>query len=350
MSAEAPVPFVSVVMPVRNEAGFIARSLGSVLGQDYPSARMEVIVADGMSDDATRDLVRAAAGRDPRVRLVDNPGRIAPTALNAALSVARGEIVVRVDGHCEIAPDYVSRCVAHLSSDEADGVGGPLETIGETPVADVIALAMSSRFGVGGAPFRTRKGWSGLVDTVAFPAYTRAAVELAGPYDEELVRNQDDEYNYRLRSRGARILLAADVRARYYSRGTLGSLFRQYFQYGLWKVRVLQKHPGQMRPRQFVPPLFAALLLAGTLAAPVSAGARLALLVLVAAYAAANLAASVSAGSRGPFPGVFLLPAAFATLHVSYGFGFLAGLVRFAGRWRNRRAPGTSHSIPAEDR
>lgn len=322
-------------MPVRNEAGFIARSLGAVLAQDYPPSRMEVIVADGMSDDGTRDLVRAAAERDLRIRLVDNQGRIAPTALNAALSVARGEIVVRVDGHCEIAPDYVSRCVAHLSSGEADGVGGPLETIGETRVAQVIALAMSSGFGVGGSPFRTRKDWSGLVDTVAFPAYTRAAVELAGPFDEELVRNQDDEYNYRLRSRGARILLAADVRARYYSRGTLGSLFRQYFQYGLWKVRVLQKHPRQMRPRQFVPPVFAASLLACVLAAPVAVWARLGLLGIIAAYSAANLGASALTGRAGPFPEVILLPVVFTTLHVSYGFGFLAGLARFRNRWRH---------------
>ena len=254
MSGGESLPFVSVVMPVRDEAGFIERSLGAVLAQDYPAGRMEVIVADGMSRDATRDLVRAAADRDPRVRLVDNPGRIAPTGLNAALAQARGQVLVRVDGHCEIAPDYVSRCVAHLSGGEADGVGGPLETIGETPVAQVIALAMSSGFGVGGAAFRTRKGWTGLVDTVAFPAYTRAATDLAGPYDEELVRNQDDEYNYRLRERGARILLAADVGARYFSRGTVRSLFRQYLQYGFWKVRVLQKHPRQMSLRQFIPP------------------------------------------------------------------------------------------------
>ena len=333
MSGDGLLPFVSVVMPVRNEAGFITRSLGAVLAQDYPPGRMEVIVADGMSEDGTRDLVRAAAERDRRIRLVDNRGRIAPTALNAALSAARGHIVVRVDGHCEIAPDYVSRCVVHLSGGGADGVGGPLETIGETPVAQVIALAMSSGFGVGGAPFRTRKGWSGLVDTVAFPAYTRAAVALAGPFDEELVRNQDDEYNYRLRSRGARILLAADVRARYYSRGTLGSLFLQYFQYGLWKVRVLQKHPRQMSSRQFVPPVFAASLLACALASPISVWARIGLLGITIAYAVANLVASVLTAPRGSFPGVLLLPVVFATLHVSYGFGFLSGLVRFHGRW-----------------
>jgi glycosyltransferase involved in cell wall biosynthesis len=333
VTLETPVPFVSVVMPVRNEARFIARTLGAVLAQDYPPGRMEVILADGMSDDGTRDVVHTLAGCNPRVRLVDNVGRIAPTALNVAFAVARGEIIIRVDGHCEIAPDYVSRCVAHLSDGEADGVGGPLETIGESPVAQVIALAMSSGFGVGGSAFRTRKGWTGRVDTVAFPAYTRAAIELAGPFDEELVRNQDDEYNYRLRSRGARILLAADVRARYYSRGSLGSLFRQYFQYGLWKVRVLQKHPGQMKLRQFIPPIFAASLLVGGVAAPVAAWARVGLLGIIFAYAVADIAFSVLTARSGPFPEVILLPVVFATLHVSYGIGFLAGLVRFRNRW-----------------
>jgi glycosyltransferase involved in cell wall biosynthesis len=339
------VPFVSIVMPVRDEAGFIGRSLGAVLGQDYPPHRMEVLVADGMSRDGTREVVLRAAASDPRVTLVDNPGRIAPTALNAAIARSRGDVVVRVDGHCEVAPDYVSRCVAHLAAGEADGVGGPLETIGETPLARIIAVAMSSPFGVGGAPFRTRRAYTGLVDTVAFPAYTHAALERAGPYDEELVRNQDDEFNYRLRSFGGRILLAADVRARYFSRGTLRSLFRQYFQYGLFKVRVLQKHPRQMRPRQFIPPLFVATLLLLTLGALFSPVARLALLAAAGTYALVCLLASAAAAHRTGFPEALLLPAVFAVLHLSYGIGFLAGLVRFVARWGDH---GTSGYRPGE--
>ncbi len=338
------VPFVSVVMPVRDEAGFMTRSLGAVLAQDYPPDRMEVIVADGMSGDGTREVVLRLAASDPRVTLVENPGRIAPTALNAAIARSRGDVVVRVDGHCEVAPDYISRCVAHLAAGDADGVGGPLETVGETPVARVIALAMGFPFGVGGAPFRTRRAYTGLVDTVAFPAYTRAALERAGPYDEELVRNQDDEYNYRLRSFGGRILLAADVRARYFSRGALRSLFRQYFQYGLFKVRVLQKHPRQMRPRQFIPPLFVATLLLLALGALFAPAARIGLLGVAGTYVVACLLASAAAARGTGFPEALLLPAVFAVLHLSYGIGFLAGLVRFAGRWGDRatRAPSGS--------
>jgi succinoglycan biosynthesis protein ExoA len=328
-------PFVSVIMPVRDEAAFIARSLGAALAQDYPPERVEIIVADGMSTDGTREIVRSFAGRHARLRLVDNAGRIAPTGLNAALRLARGEIVVRVDGHCEIAPDYVRRCVECLEREKVEGVGGPIETVGETTTARAIAAAMSSSFGVGGSAFRTVRDRRMFVDSIAFPAYARRAVERAGLFDEELIRNQDDEYNYRLRSLGGRLLLAPEIRSRYYSRGTLASLRRQYFQYGYWKVRVMQKHPRQMSARQFAPPLFvAALLLLGALS-PFFAAGRLALAAVACAYAAANLCASFLTARKGGRRLLPILPAAFATLHLAYGFGFLAGLIKFRNRWRD---------------
>jgi hypothetical protein len=177
-----------------------------------------------------------------------------------------------------------------------------------------------------------------LVDTIAFPAYTRDIVERVGFFDEELVRNQDDDYNYRLRKIGAKVLLASDVRARYYSRSSIRSLWRQYFQYGYWKVRVMQKHPRQMRPRQFVPPLFVAALLLSLAAAPLSFifGAWFAWPFVLApgSYALANLAASVLIMvKRHDWPLFWLLPIAFAILHVSFGLGFLVGLLKFRNRW-----------------
>ncbi len=338
MGSGRELPFVSILMPVRNEAAFIGTSLGAVLAQDYPHDLLEVIVADGRSTDRTLEMVETFLARDPRVRLCDNPGRIVPTGLNTAIALARGEIVVRVDGHCEIAPDYVRLCVEHLRRGEADGVGGSIQTVGVTPTARAIAAAMSSRFGVGNSAFRTERAATRLVDTVPFPAYTREILRRAGPFDEELVRNQDDEFNFRVRELGGRILLASDVRSRYESRSSLRSLARQYFQYGYWKVRVMQKHPSQMSVRHFVPAAFVSTLVASGLAALAMPGARTAFIGLAAIYAAACLLVSAVVLRRAGSGPLLLLPVAFATLHLAYGVGFLFGLLRFAGRWGDRGA------------
>ena len=344
-----PLPFVSVVLPVRNEERFIRRCLESVFAQDYPRDRMEVIVADGMSSDGTREMAAAFRGRHTAVRVIDNPGRIVPTGLNAAIGCARGDVIVRVDGHCEIAADYVRRCVEHLQAG-AHAVGGPIETVGETTVARAIALGMSSRFGVGNSAFRTSSGRTMFVDTVAFPAYPRDVLERVGPFDEELVRNQDDEYNYRLRKLGGRVLLAADVRARYYSRSSLASLWRQYFQYGYWKVRVLQKHPRQMSARQFAPAVFVLALAVALVAAAAAPHTSWVALAIAGAYSAAALTASVTVAARDPRT-MPALPLVFAILHVSYGLGFFRGLAAFRKRWQHqhdaRPQPLPEHSISA---
>ncbi len=322
-------------MPVRNEGKFIDRCLEAVVAQDYPPELLEVLVVDGMSDDDTRERVRRIgdATPRPRIRLLDNPGQTAPYALNIGLGAALGAVIVRVDGHCEIAPDYVSRSVEALAAHDAGCVGGPLTTIGDGAVSEAIAIAMSSRFGVGGSPFRVGSESVRDVDSVAFPAWPRGVIDQAGPFDEELVRNQDDEYSYRLRKLGHRILLIPEIRCRYYSRGTLRSLWRQYFQYGYWKVRVLQKHPRQMKARQFAPPIFVAWLLASALSAWTVPGS-VALALAAGAYLIAILSASTHLASRHGWRYLSLLPAVFPCLHLAYGSGFLLGLLRFAGRWR----------------
>ncbi len=280
----ASLPFVSVIMPVRNEGAYIERSLGSVLDQDYPAGLMEVIVADGRSDDDTREVFARLAAGHPNMIMIDNPGKFVATGLNRSVRISRGEIIVRVDGHCEIAPDYVSNCVRHLLAGGIAGVGGPMETIGETAIAQTIAVAMSSKFGVGGSSFRTVKDRNMFVSTVPFPAYWRKDVLAAGPFDEELVRNQDDEYNYRLVASGKKILLAADVHSRYYSRSSLKSLWRQYYQYGFYKVRVMQKHPHQMSIHHFMPALLVAGLAVSIPLALFSSIGHLMLAVIIGLY------------------------------------------------------------------
>lgn len=346
------LPHVSVILPIRNEINFIDAALGCVLNQDYPGEKLQILVVDGMSTDGTRESVEKLISEHGtgRIELLDNPDRIVPSALNRALQRAEGEVIIRVDGHCEIAPDYVRRCVELLRSEGVEGVGGPIDTLGETRTSKAIALAMSSFFGVGGSAFRTVKGRTMLTDSVAFPAYTRGAVEKAGLFDEELVRNQDDEYNYRIRKLGGKILLSPALRSKYYSRSSLTSLWRQYFQYGFWKVRVLQKHPLQMRLRQFVPPVFVSGLLVSPFIA-VWAPVRPVAFLLPLLYAAANLFASLhtAAAQKGspnqlPFmQAMLLLPAAFAVLHLSYGLGFLTGLVRFSHRWHDRTSSPDVH-------
>lgn len=330
----ADVPFVSVIMPVRNEGAFIEQSLGAVLAQDWPSEHIEVLVVDGRSDDDTRARVARLAELHPEatVEIVDNPRQIAATALNLGIGKAKGEVIARVDGHCVIDRGYIRRGVEVLASDAGVGcVGGPLETVGEGPWAEAIAAAMSSRFGVGNSTFRVGSTTARDVDTVAFPVFRRAALEAAGPFDEELVRNQDDEYSYRLRKLGWRVRLDPGLAARYFSRARPGRLARQYFEYGFWKVRVLQKHPAQMSVRQFVPPTFVLALLGGIALVPWSA---VPLVLLVSAYLVGVGAAAATCGRR---PAVAArLPLVFPLLHLAYGSGFCLGLVRFLGRWGRR--------------
>ena len=330
-------PFVSVIMPVRNEDGFIERSLGAVLRQTYPKDRLEIVIADGISTDATREIIdELARGTEIPIFVVDNPKQIAPTGLNRALEKAAGEIIVRVDGHCEIEPDYVENCVSLLESGKADGVGGPIETIGENARARAIALAMSSKFGVGGSAFRTIDDREMYTDTVAFPGYTRSIIDRAGPFNEELVRNQDDEYNFRIRKLGGRILLSPEIRSRYYSRSTFKRLWRQYYQYGYWKVRVMQLHPRQMSIRQFVPALFVVSLVGWGLLATFSMLGRAAFVLVFASYLFANLSAAVLT-AKTKLRLIPLLSLSFAILHLSYGLGFLVGLIALRSRWAATR-------------
>ena len=335
MTTDGDRPLVTVIMPIRNEAAFIERSLGAVLAQDYPAERVQVLVADGMSDDATREVVArvASAPGVAEVEIVDNPGRIVPTGFNAALDRARGHVIVRVDGHTIIAPDYLSRCVAALAESGADNVGGRMDAVSDGPVGQAIALATSSPFGVGDSQFHYAEGerW---VDSVYMGAWPREVFDRVGRFDPEMVRNQDDEFNNRLRSEGGRILLTDAIRSEYHNRASLRTLFRQYRQYGHWKVRVLQKHPRQMSARQFAPPALVAALVGGAVLAPFSRPLRRLWSVVAVAYLVANIGASLSIARTAGMRHMRLLPIVFGALHIGYGAGFLGGLVAFRDRWR----------------
>ena len=328
---------ISIILPVRNEANYIRAALDAVLTQTYPQEEIEILIADGMSTDGTREIIKDYQKDYPQIQLLDNPGKIVPTGMNIALRQARGEIIIRVDGHCVIGPDYISNCAKHLETDGVDGVGGPMESIGETQLAKAIALAMSTSFGVGNSAFRTTKGQTKLVDTISFPAYTREIIQKAGMYDEELVRNQDDEYNYRIRELGGRLLLAGDVHSKYYGRGSFRKLSRQYFQYGYYKVRVLQKHPRQMSIRQFIPPVFVSGLVVSIILSLFTSWGWVSLLSITGVYSFVNLVASVISASTNGWTHLLLLPLTYAIIHISYGMGFLTGLLKFWNRWGDKQ-------------
>lgn len=337
MSQPNEKPLVTVIMPIRNEEKFIKRSLGAVLTQDYPHHRLEVVIADGMSTDKTRELIRQLGEQHPDtpITIVDNPEQIVPPGFNKALQAAKGDVIVRVDGHTIIEPDYVSECVDTLERTGYDNVGGRMDAVGETFFAQVVAFATSSPFGVGGAKFHFSEKEE-LVDTVYMGAWRKSTFDQIGGFDERFVRSQDSEFNYRLRANGGKILLSPKIKSTYYARSSLPKLWKQYYQYGYYKVQVIFRHPTQFRARQLVPPTFILGLLGGALVAPFSAILRSLWLVGVALYVFGNLLFSFRIALR---EGIQYLPAlllVFPILHFSWGLGFLDGLINVVLR---RRAP-----------
>lgn len=320
-------------MPIRNEDEFIERSLGAVLAQDYPSERLEVLVVDGMSDDGTRERVQRMLANRSNARLLDNPRRIVSTALNIGLAEARGEVIVRVDGHTIIASDYVRCCVGALAETGADCVGGLMRSVGDTPFGKAAAVATGHPFGVGGSRFHYASE-AQEADTVYMGTWPRQVFERVGTFDEELVRNQDDEFSYRLRAARGRIWLDPRIRSTYHTRSSLPALWRQYFQYGYWKVRVFQKVAGSARVRHWVPPLFALAIVGGVPVALLSPSLRPLYVGGLMCYVLVNLAVSAYLARRLELRHALWLPLVFATLHLAYGLGFWGGMLRFGPPWR----------------
>jgi succinoglycan biosynthesis protein ExoA len=329
-------------MPLRNEQVFLPSSLGAVLGQTYPKEALQIIVVDGLSTDGTAEAVKTALDAyhlrhpaAPTPRVVTNSRRSAAAAMNEGLRHVQGDVVVRVDGHCVIPADYVATCVRTLQESGAGVVGGRVINVrGGAPISRAIGLAQSSRFGVGGASFRLRTRRAGAVDTVAFPAYRRGVFDEFGVFDEDLMRNQDDEFHFRLTQSGVIIWLNPAIEVQYYGRQTLGSLASQYFEYGLYKVRVMQKRRAVATARQLVPPAFVlALALSG---AGGLLGRRGPIRALAVAYGTALTIGTLSAAEadRGS---IVVLPAVFLTMHLSYGVGWLAGCWRWRHGWRALR-------------
>lgn len=406
-------PQVSIILPCRNEARGIESCIASVLAQSPPPGGFEVIVADGMSDDGTRVILdmleeqfgvrSSVSGVEPPevnapvlnspghsslsasdgeragvrcntqlpissfqppasrflLRVTDNPGRIVSTGLNAAIRAAHGDIIIRLDAHTQYAPDYLCRCVEVLEKTKADNVGGPWTARGNSPLSMSIAAAFQSPFAVGGARSHNPEH-EGEVDSVYLGCWRRNIFERFGYFDEELVRNQDDEHNLRIIRGGGKIWQSPKIKSWYQPRGSLAALFKQYMQYGYWKVRVIQKHKLPASWRHLVPGAFVLTLLGLFL---LSAFTFLAshlfplfnfsfqlstfsfgildfcwllsafcFLFTLSVYASAVLVASVMTAAKAGWKLLPLLPLVFPCYHLGYGYGFLCGIWDFVIR------------------
>ena len=328
MGEDYKLSLVSVIVPMRNEEAFIGKCLASVAEQDYPAELLEVLVIDGRSTDRSREIVSAMRAEVPGLHLLDNERKVAPVAFNIGINNARGEILTIISAHCYLASDYISRCVEYLAKTGAECVGGPIESIGETHTAKAIALAMSCPFGVGDALFRHSQR-AQYVDTLAFGAYRRDVFDRVGLFDEELIGNEDDEFNYRLLRYGGKLFLTPAIKSFYYSRASLRALWKQYFNYGFGKVRVVRKHPGLVRLRHLMPALFVASLMIAALLGLFSPLFVLLFAVIVGSYLSLSFLFSLRIALKKGWQYLPVLPLTFACLHVAYGAGFLMGLVRF---------------------
>jgi glycosyltransferase involved in cell wall biosynthesis len=324
------LPMVSVIIPIRNEEEHISRCLESVLRQDYPKGLMEVLVIDGMSNDRSRQILDEMGVQYPqRFKVLDNPQMLTSCGLNRGIKAATGDIIVRVDGHTVIAEDYISQSLACLETTQAQCVGGPMVAKGRGLMGQAIALAICSSFGMGDA-IQHYSDKECCTETVYLGVFPRNVFDELGLYREDFACNEDDEHIYRLRKNGGRIFFTPKIRSVYYNRTSIVALFRQYYRYGLWKVRVAQTHPRMMLWRHFVPPAFAfCLILPVLLAIPwpllgVISPLFLVLYTLVAMVFAVSL--SVNLGWKYCIP----ITGAFFTLHFAYGVGFLVGLIRFS--------------------
>ncbi len=320
MAAE---PTVSIIVPCRDEAAFIDAFCADALQQSLPAPwQLELIIADGGSSDGTRARLQQLAAADARLRVVDNPARFVAAGLNRALAAAQGNVVVRMDVHTRYAPDYVAQCLAALQRSGADNVGGPWCAEGQGPWGRAIAAAFQSRWVAGGARSRDL-AYEGEVDTVYLGCWPRASFERFGPFDETLVRNQDDEHNLRIVRGGGRVWQSAAIRSVYRPRESLAALWRQWLQYGYWKPFVAKKHGQAAALRHRVPGLFVAALAGAALLA--LAGWPMPLGVLSAAYAALVLALSVAVAAGSSWALLWRLPWVVAAQQLAYGVGSLAG-------------------------
>ncbi|CDF57748.1 glycosyltransferase family 2 protein [Thermobrachium celere] len=318
---------VSVVIPCRNEREYISKCLDSFINQTYDKRYYEVLVCDGMSTDGTREIVKEYVKKYSFIKLINNEGLTAPKAMNIGIKNSKADILIIFSAHAFAKEDFIEQNVKLLDNKEIGCVGGPIETINNDKKGKAISLAMSSPFGVGNALFRYSTQ-ERFVDTVPFAAYRREVLDEVGYFDEELVRNQDDEINLRVSKAGYKILLSLKIKSWYYARSSYRKLWKQYFQYGFWKVRVMQKHGKPASLRHLVPLIFILVNILGIIFGLINKIIFYLWFFQALLYLVCDIFFSVrvSKNDRGLIK--YVIPT-FPILHIGYGLGFLEGLFVF---------------------
>lgn len=327
---------VSIIVPCRNEEDYIDHCLASVLLQEDLSPRSEVLVIDGESDDRTGELVAAWQRKDKRVRLIPNPKRHVSAALNLGIDVAENDLIIRMDAHTHYASDYVKECIRVLEKTGAKNVGGPARTNASGYVQEAIRLAYHHPLVVGGSRFHN-VNYEGPVDTVTYGCWRKSTLLEIGGFDERLIRNQDDELNFRINKAGGIVWQSPSIRSWYWPRSTLRALAKQYFQYGYWKAKVIEKHRQPASIRHVIPVIFVTCLALAAITAPFFAPAAMLFIALGGCYAFfvvfSSLAICMSNKVLKYFP---ILPIVIACYQLPYGFGILLGWTDSIFRRSNR--------------
>lgn len=322
---------VTVICPVFNEEKYVAQCIETILNQDFPLEQLEFLIVDGMSTDKTREIVETYAQENSFITLLDNPHRYVPHALNKGIKYSRGDVIIRIDGHCEYPRNYISSLVKYLYQLDADNVGGVWETLpaNQSSISKAIAIASSHVFGVGNSRHKIGANQIVETDTVPFGCYKREVFDKIGLFDEDLIRNQDDEFNARLINNGGKIYLIPEIKINYYARNNLSKMAAMYFQYGLFKPLVNKKLGKPATLRQFFPLFFVVGLIVGFILSFLSKYFLFIYLTILLLYSFIGLGIGIkSAVKNKTFSLICHIPITFFIIHISYGWGYFKGLMK----------------------
>jgi glycosyltransferase involved in cell wall biosynthesis len=317
----------TIVIPTRNEEAFIAECLDSVLANDFPKKEFEIIIADGMSADKTCGIIKEYQKKHKNITLLENKKINTAAGLNLAIKKAKGKYIVRMDAHTVYAKDYIKNCIELIEQKKGDNVGGPAISVATNTTGKAIAAVTTTPFCMGGADFRNKNA-EGYTETVYLGTFEKELFEKIGYFDESTETNQDDEFNYRMTEKGYKIYLSPKIKSKYYCRNSFKKLFIQYFKYGFFKIRVLEKHIKSIKLRQIVPAIFLLTIIFLLLASIFSKTAKTILFSTVTAYLIFLIIAATIVSIKNKLKYFPLSLIAIAIIQTSYGAGFILGIIK----------------------